>query len=439
MTEPADPRTSAWVRWSARVRSLRVRLTLTVAVLLVAGLTAGGAWLVHAVDATVIRVVEEEHRVGLHEVTGPSFENGATQRPMHRRVVVRADGVTQEEHWIGPPGGVDDDPLAVEMPHPTSGALPKLMVNSPVDEIRRGSDRLKRALVFGTSAAVVLLTLAAWILIGRTLQPVRSMTQSAARIANATVAERLVVPETFDEVAELAHTLNGMLDRLAVGARRQREFVSDASHELRSPVTAIRTQLEVALAHPDRLEAEAAMRGVLVETSRLEALVADLLALARLDEEHSLAREEVDLDDIVLEERSRTRARALPIDIRRVSGVKVYGDRRSLSHLVRNLLDNAVTHAGSMVAVSTFLDDGKPVLWVDDDGPGVPEADRGRIFERFTRLSSGRSRDWGGAGLGLALVRRIAEQHGGVVRADRSPQGGARFEVRFRPLSDRRI
>jgi signal transduction histidine kinase len=220
-----------------------------------------------------------------------------------------------------------------------------------------------------------------------------------------------------------------MLDRLAVAAQRQREFVSDASHELRSPIAATRVQVEIALAHPERTDSAVVLRGVLAETTRLEGLVADLLALARLDEQQAHRHEEIDLDDLVLEEAARTRAVA--VDSRNVAAVKVRGERKIMGQLVRNLIDNAARHAASRVEVTTRLDGDTAVLLVDDDGPGIPEADRARVFERFTRLSSSRSRDDGGAGLGLALVRRIAAQHGGTVQADRSPHGGARMHVRL--------
>src|SRR5262249_25566087 len=157
-------------------------------------------------------------------------------------------------------------------------------------------------------------------------------------------------------------------------ARRQREFVSDASHELRSPIAATRTQVEVALAHPDRTEPAAVLRGVLAEVTRLDDLVADLLALARLDERQPAPHQEIDLDDVVLDEAARSRA--VPIDTRSVAAVKVWGERKSLGHLVRNLLDNAARHAASRAEVSTAAVDGAALLIIDDDGPGIPEADR---------------------------------------------------------------
>lgn len=318
----------------------------------------------------------------------------------------------------------------VEMPlvSPADGPLHAFAL-SPLEDVRRSTRTLQQVLAIGVPALVALLTLAAWLLVGRALRPVRVMTQCAAGIADATATERLAVPSTQDELGELATTLNDMLDRLARAAHRQREFVSDASHELRSPIAATRAQVEVALAHPDRSNSRTVLRGVLAETTRLEGLVADLLALARLDERQALPHEEIDLDDLVLEEAARTRAVA--VDTRGVAAVKVRGERKILGQLVRNLLDNAARHAASRVEVTTLVDDSAAVLLVDDDGPGIPDADRARVFERFTRLSSSRSRDDGGAGLGLALVRRVAEQHGGSVRADRSPHGGARLQVRL--------
>ncbi|MEO7731585.1 MAG: HAMP domain-containing sensor histidine kinase [Kofleriaceae bacterium] len=454
----------------ARLGTLRVRLTVAVAVFSAAGLTAGGVLLVHAVESTVVRAIEDQSRDEL-DVIGGQIAGGVPLRairpiaPGHRVSFVRPDGTRVETQWAepqnvagfawGPPlppppplPPLDDPPLppagrpgprlfthagpwsVVQMPlmSPHDGPIDVLAL-SPLENVLRSTETLQQVLAVGVPALVAVLTLAAWVLIGRALRPVRVMTQYAAGIADATAPDRLAVPRTRDELGELAATLNGMLDRLAEGAHRQREFISDASHELRSPIAATRTQIEVALAHPDRAEPTTVLRGVLAETTRLEELVADLLALARLDERPAFPYEELDLDDVVLADAGRPRA--VPVETRRVTAVKVRGERTSLDHLVRNLLDNAARHAASRVQVSTRLEDGVAILVVDDDGPGIPEGDRSRVFERFTRLSSSRSRDDGGAGLGLSLVRRIAEQHGGVVRADRSPLGGARLEVRF--------
>jgi signal transduction histidine kinase len=243
------------------------------------------------------------------------------------------------------------------------------------------------------------------------------------------------VPNTDDEVARLARTMNGMLDRLEAASARQRAFVSDASHELRSPVSTIRAELEVASSDPEQADWPEVAQRTLGETDRLSRLVDDLLALARLDEANGPARRApVDLDDLVLEEAMRTHR--VPLGTSGVSAGRVLGDERQLTQVVRNLVDNAQRHASTRVAVSLRREADELVLVVDDDGPGIPEADRERIFERFTRLDEARGRAAGGAGLGLAVVRRVVEQHGGTVSVEHgSPAngglGGARFVVRL--------
>lgn len=439
------------LRMLARMGSVRVRLTLAVAILSSTGLAAGGALLVRAVETTVIRAIDEQSLAEL-KVVRRQIEDGTPVGSvrvsgLERTVTfVRPDGSKVQNPWPASPGAAttpskasaprfdakDPSRSVVKLPmvSPAEGPLNAIAV-SPLDNVRSSTQTLQKILNLGIPVLVVLLTIATWVLVGRALRPVQIMTHHAARISDARAMNRLTVPSTFDEVAELARTLNGMLDRMTKGALRQREFVSDASHELRSPITAIRALLEVALTHPERMEPPAVLRSVLAETTRLESLVADLLALARLDEGYAGPREEIDLDDIVFEDAARTRAVA--IDTHGVTGIKVWGERKSLSHLVRNLHDNAARHAAARVVVSTRSDASSSVLLVDDDGPGIAETDRARVFERFTRLSSSRSRDTGGAGLGLAVVQRIAEQHGATVRIDRSPQGGARLEVRFAP------
>jgi signal transduction histidine kinase len=328
-------------------------------------------------------------------------------------------GVGSEHAW---------STLAGSAAPPHAGPL-TIAVGRPLLEVQRSVETLTRILFVAVPILVAAMTLAAWVLIGRSLRPVHAMSRSAARIADATTADRLSVPATNDEVAELAATLNGMLDRLGESARRQREFVSDASHELRSPIATLRTLLEVEQAHPGHAEPATVRAALLDETSRLENLTADLLSLARLDEALAPRHAEVDLDDVVLEEVRRVRR--VPVETLDVAPAKLEGDRKSLLHLVRNLLDNAARYAASRVRVTTRVEHDAVVLRVDDDGPGIPEADRVRIFDRFTRSGGDRSRDRGGTGLGLAVVRRIAEQHGGSVIATSSPWGGARLEVRF--------
>jgi signal transduction histidine kinase len=241
------------------------------------------------------------------------------------------------------------------------------------------------------------------------------------------------VPESGsgDEIDQLAVTMNRMLDRLERATDRQRQFVSDASHELRSPLASIRTQLEVAMAHPDRADWRAVAAGVLDEGTRMEALVADLLALARADEGAIAAREDrVDLGEIARSE-AADRPGPVTFEVRVVSTATVRGDAGALRRVVRNLLDNAGRHAATRVRVSVARSAEGTMLAVDDDGAGIRPEDRERVFERFTRLEEARTRDAGGTGLGLAVVREVVRAHRGTVRVADGELGGARFEVRL--------
>jgi signal transduction histidine kinase len=229
-----------------------------------------------------------------------------------------------------------------------------------------------------------------------------------------------------------------MLARLEEGQLRQRRFVSDASHELRSPVASIRQHAEVALSHPEVTPTGELARAVLDEGIRLQGIVDDLLLLSSIDEGRSHVRSDpIDLDDLVFEEAVRLRGSSdLRIDSRSVSAARVAGDREKLRRLVRNLTDNAVRHAHGTVALALREMDGEVVLTVEDDGEGVPPEERERIFERFVRLDQARDRDGGGSGIGLAIVWEVAALHRGSVAVSDGDLGGARFEVRLPALAD---
>ncbi|WP_236713562.1 sensor histidine kinase [Rathayibacter tanaceti] len=246
---------------------------------------------------------------------------------------------------------------------------------------------------------------------------------------------RIEAPGSGDEIDRLAQTLNRMLDRLQSGQERQRRFVSDASHELRSPVAALRQTAEVALAHPDRLDSVRLATTVAQESVRLGGLIEGLLLLARADEARLVVTAApVDLDDLALLEVRRLRDSGVLVDASGVSPVQVVADEALLSRALRNLVDNAVRHRVSRLALTCRSDGAEAVLAVDDDGPGIPDAERERVLERFVRLDEGRARDAGGSGLGLAIVAGIAAAHGGRVIVGGSALGGARVEVRV-PLA----
>ncbi|MGZ8734958.1 MAG: HAMP domain-containing sensor histidine kinase, partial [Acidimicrobiia bacterium] len=331
----------------------------------------------------------------------------------------------------------DERPIVVYERVRTQVGTVTLVAASPLEEVSRSVDALARALWLSIPALVVAVALLAWWLVGRALRPVYAMRTALAEISGASMDQRVPEPGTGDEVDQLAHTMNSMLERLEHAAERQRRFVSDASHELRSPVASIRATVEVAQRRGPEADWPDVARRVLADDERLERMVDELLELARLDETpEALPDTLVDLDDVVLDEVSRLTDRATLLTDR-VSAGRVRGSRSQLERVVRNLLDNAVRHARSTVAVSLGTasggGSGTPSvvrLAVDDDGPGISEADRERVFERFTRLQEGRGRDAGGAGLGLAMVRAIVERHGGTVTIDASERlGGARFVV----------
>ena len=287
------------------------------------------------------------------------------------------------------------------------------------------------------AGAVPLLTgivaLLTWIVVGRALAPVERMRREVDAVTANHLDRRIDDPGRADEIGRLARTMNSMLDRLDNSQRAQRQFVSDASHELRSPLASLRQYAEVAQSHPDRVNLDDLSEAVLDEGARLERLVTGMLLLARVSERSTTATgTAVDLDDLMLAEARRLRdTMALTIDSTGVGPVRVHGDQNLLGQVVRNLVDNAAQHASERVTLSLGTVDGQALLVVEDDGHGVPPGERDRVFERFVRLDESRARASGGTGLGLAIVRESVQAHGGTVQIVDSSLGGARFEVRL--------
>ena len=328
------------------------------------------------------------------------------------------------------PGQKDHFTIVAARIHRT-GPTSMVVVGRSTEQAERARDVAIALLSITVPVVVALLALIVWLSIGRALRPVEAMRREADAITSAHLHRRLAVPPGDDEIPRLALTLNEMLDRIDQSHRLQRQFVSDASHELRSPLSAIRQTAEVADAYPERASLPALAHDVLIESSRMENLVNALLLLARLDGTGSEPDKGlVDLDDLVLEEVTRVRRTTdVHIDVSRVSAGQTEGSKILLGQVVRNLLDNAVRHARVRVSVCLQEEDDHVTMCVDDDGPGVPAADTERIFERFVRLDEARAQEAGGAGLGLAIVRRIVEVTGGAVEVGRSPLGGAQFRV----------
>jgi signal transduction histidine kinase len=314
--------------------------------------------------------------------------------------------------------------------------------DAPVDQMARSVDALRRALVVGLPALIAAVAALVWFLVGRALRPVDAIRAEADAITGSTMHRRVPEPPNRDEIGRLARTMNAMLSRLDDAATRQRQFVSDASHELRSPVAAIRTGLEVARRRPDRADWPAVADTALAEEARLEALLDDLLLLASQDENGDLDPPPTAPVSLVALARAETaRPRRVPVRLAEpptaAGPLDVPGDAHQLARALANLVDNAARYATAAVTIGLAARGDAMRVTVDDDGPGVALADRERIFERFTRLDDSRARGRGGTGLGLAVVRSIVTRHHGLVWVEDSPAGGARFvvELHARPIS----
>lgn len=300
-----------------------------------------------------------------------------------------------------------------------------------LDPVGEAVGMLATILFAGIPVLIGLVGVTVWLIIGRALHPVEAIRAKVASISDRDLDRRVPVPDSDDEIARLAATMNEMLDRLEQSSRQQRRFIADASHELRSPLAAIRSQLEVDLMHAETADWPAMSEDVLDETLRLQRLVDDLLLLARSDSGTlPIRRQPVDLDDIIFELVKRIQPpTSITIDTTQVSGAQVVGDADSLARLARNLLENAVRFAVDRIEVTLEEVGGTATLTISDDGPGIPQADRDQVFERFTRLDEARDRDHGGTGLGLAICKEVTRHHAGSVTIDDGPLGGARFTV----------
>ncbi|GAA3548479.1 hypothetical protein GCM10022419_030950 [Nonomuraea rosea] len=438
-----------------RRQGLRFRLTVAAATVLALALAISASVLLSVLDRTLIDTVDESTRQQAQAVR-VAADAGTLTSPIstHDGTIVqvidaqgRITHVTYGTDRLVPLLGERARAKALKSgqarmldgrPYAIPGFLRVVVLSAdrgqtvvaarPISEIQTSLGTAGRVLLVGTPALIVLLAVASWLMIGRTLRPISALRKSAADITHTARSRRLPVPQSRDEVHFLATTLNGMLARLEEAEQRQRALVSDAAHELRSPLASIRLQLEVALGHPEGQDWQETAEGVLEDTMRLSRLAEDLLALARLDERGGVParREPVNLDEVVRQTVDRYGEARLTV----CDPVVVQGDALDLSRVLTNLMDNATRHTSSKVEVALTADG---VLSVADDGPGIPEQDRERVFNRFTRLDSGRSRDEGGTGLGLAIVRETVLAHGGtVVLEDAAP--GLRAVVRL-PVS----
>lgn len=374
-------------------------------------------------DAAFVQIVDPAGAVAR---SSPNIEGEpavATFRPDGYRTAAR----TLRHLPIG------EEPFRVVAETATSdGTTFTVYVGGSLEPVDDAVTNLVVALALGAPALLAVVLALTWIAVGRALRPVEQMRAEVDGITEAALHRRVPQPQGDDEIGRLAATMNTMLSRLEDAASRNRRFLADASHELRSPLAGIRSQLEVDLAHPERADWQTTERDVLDETLHMQRLVDDLLTLAALDEPTTSTRHVLlDVDEVVLTEVRRLRTRGkVTIDARNVTAAQTTGDATALGRAVRNLLDNAERHAAATVTVSVTDNGAEIQVVVSDDGPGVAANDRDRIFERFARADESRTRERGGRGLGLAIARDIAAVHGGTLALE-DTAAGATFVLRL--------
>lgn len=274
---------------------------------------------------------------------------------------------------------------------------------------------------------------ATWWVVGRALRPIRAFRAHIDKITANDLGRRLPIPPGGDEFAELARAANLTFARLEEAVVQQQGFAAMASHELRNPIAGLRAELEDALEHPEDTDPAHSLRAALTTVERLDTIVADLLAQARLDATGGTAPHElIDLSELLVQEAGRMNGAVggIPVGLDVASDVWIFGSRIQLVRALANLVGNARRHAVSSVGLSLTASADEAVITVTDDGPGIPPADRQRVFERFTRLDDARRLDVGGSGLGLAITRDIADRHDGTLTLEDSTVG-ARFVLRI--------
>jgi len=321
--------------------------------------------------------------------------------------------------------------------HTTVGGRPvSIIATSPTTTREQINETFARLLLIGLPTLLLLACATVWLVVGRALRPVEQIRRTVTDITDISAADltrRVPEPGTDDEIGHLAQTMNAMLARLEDAAGRQRRFVADASHELRSPLTAIRANLEVGLAHPERAPWPAIAERAVKQATRLEDLISELLMLARTDAGQAAARQQpVELAPLLAEIKAATSAPAVAVELDVPPGLAVTGNPAELSRVFRNVVENAARYARTVVRVSASATGERVTVRVADDGPGIPAAERERVFGRFVRLDASREQVSGSSGLGLAIVKELVEAHRGTVTIEGAEGGGALVLITLR-------
>ena len=435
-----------------RLATIRAITTVAATIVVTIALVVGAAGLIAALRRTMVDELTEAARAQAADVVGqleagrpPVLEVAGADEQLIQVMTPAGAVVAASPNMAGRPAVVrlapgqsarvvtpldDDEFVAVAEGAQTSDGPRIVLVARALVDVLDTTTVITRLLVIGLPLMVAVVALTTWFAVGRALAPVEAIRCEVDAISAAQLHRRVPRPKADDEIGRLAATMNRMLERLESARNSQRRFVSDASHELRSPITTIRQHAEVALAHPEHVTAAELAEVVLAEQQRMQRLVEDLLLLARVDEHVPLTRAAVDLDDLAFEEGHRLRsATSKRVDTSGVNAVRVQGNADALRRMVRNIGENAIRHASSRVDVTLVERGEEVVLTIDDDGPGIPATERARVLQRFVRLDEARSRDEGGSGLGLSIVDEVVRAHGGSMSIEQSPLGGARIVI----------
>jgi signal transduction histidine kinase len=457
-----NPRPSRWRAATRRLspRTVRTRVTLAAGLALTVLVTIGLAVLyllqLRSADHTVqsqLRTYATQIEQSAAEGTFPRPLPNFALWPSDQAQVLASDGavLAATQYLEGRPAiyrlspgsatpvrqaaadGVVPGDVLVFGEHVTVGRRPVTIITGTASSyslLHRVSDTFTELMVFGVPGLLILACGTVWLVVGRALRPVEQIRGAVSAISHADLSQRVPDPGTDDEIGSLARTMNDMLARLDDSAARQRRFVADASHELRSPLTAIRTSLEVGLSHPHRAPWPDIARRAARQAQRLEQLISQLLVLAKSDAgQLGSRRQPVSLAPLLADIRASIAAPGVSIDIAIAPGTTTTGNPEELFRMFRNIVDNAARYARHRVLITAVREAADIAIDISDDGPGIPAAERERVFSRFVRLDPSRGRANGSAGLGLAIARDIATAHGATITLAEAEGGGTRAVI----------
>ena len=419
---PLRPRPRLPRRNERRGWGVRKRATLTAVTVVALALMTGGVLLLVLLQASLISTTETVARNKAADVAALIISQDVSEAAQSMADTARSGQFVQ---IISPQGAVVASSQRSIRTTPLS-----VVVASTVQVQKDLVNTVAWFLLGATPLLLLVVGSAVWYLVGRSLRQVERIRDQVDQIDASRLSERVGVPATGDEIHRLALTMNTMLDKLQASDREQRRFVSDASHELRSPLSTISAGLEIAAADPSGdtwLELQTMLSG---ETARMRYLVDDLLTLAKAnDGDIQISFRDVDLDDVLAAEIRRLRPLTTHTINASLVPARVTGDAQRLGQVLRNVLDNANRHAISTITIELTAGLDRVSVVIDNDGEPIPGTDRERIFERFVRLDASRSRESGGSGLGLAIAAGIITAHHGTITAGQAPSGDCRFEL----------